>query len=129
MTIPALALQALTALGIRRPEGFDGTFNTFNLLSPADRTRVTNYSVSFVRANPEMFTTEEANVASRFDPVAGPQDTSFDIEEFFSEVGDNAEELIIDPVVNVGRTTGAVLNILPLVAVGIGAFLLWKNFK
>jgi len=129
MTIPNLALQALTALGIPRPAGFDGTFNTFGLLSPADRTRVTNYSVAFVRANPEMFSESETAVAVRFDPIAGPQDTSFDLGEFFSEVGENAEDLIVDPVVNIGRTAGATLNALPLIALAVGAYLLWKNIK
>jgi len=122
VTIPNLALQAVRALGIDAPAGFNGTFSTFHLLAPNDRIRVTNYSTAYVRANPEQFTSSEYTVAVRFAPVSEMVSDSFDYRDFFRETGSNAVELIGAPLVNIGQTASKLALVAPLVLIVLAGF-------
>lgn len=127
MTIPQLALQAVTALGIEKPAGFDGTFATFHLLKPSDRIKVTNYSRDFVKAHPDLFESATVAVAVQFDSISENEiDDGFDWGDFVSEVGNNADDLILTPVVNVGKTVSFLAYLAPL-AIILGLYLFAKG--
>lgn len=127
MTIPQASLQALTALGIAKPSGFDGTFSTFGLLAPEDRISVTRWVRNYVVDNPTLFTTQEVTVANTFGDVGEQIDESFDVSLFWEEVGANAQNLVVTPIQNVGNATGVVLNLVPLLLLGAVAYFLFAN--
>lgn len=126
-TVPQASIAALESLGIDQPAGFDGTFATFHLLSPQDRISVTRWVKNYVTQNPVLFTPETVAVAEQFGDVADLDDASFDYDLFWTEVGNNASDLVIKPVQNIGATSGLLLNALPVILIAAAAYFLFVN--
>ena len=126
-TVPQASLAALEALGIDQPAGFDGTFNTFGLLSAQDRISVTRWVKNYISSNPTQFTTAEVAVADSFGDVSDMVDASFDTDLFWNEVENNANNLVVTPVQNLGNVAGIALNAIPFVLLAAAAYFLFVN--
>lgn len=118
MTIPQASLLAVQSLGISKPAGFDGTFATFGTLGAEDRIAVTRWVRNYVADNPTLFTPQEVTVANTFDDVGDQIDEGFDYDLFWSEVGQNAQNLVVTPIQGIGQASGLLLNLLPLLLIG-----------
>lgn len=127
MTIPQASVAALEALGIDQPAGFDGTFATFGLLSPQDRISVTRWVKNYVSSNPALFTSAEVTVANSFGDVSDMVDASFDTDLFWNEVENNANNLVVTPVQNLGNAAGIALNAIPFILLAAAAYFLFVN--
>lgn len=127
MTIPQASLLAVQSLGISKPAGFDGTFATFGTLGAEDRIAVTRWVRNYVADNPALFTSQEVTVANTFEDVGEQIDESFDYDLFWSEVGANAQALVVTPIEGIGQASGVILNLLPLLLIAGAVYFLTVN--
>ena len=127
MTITQASLLAVQSLGISKPAGFDGTFATFGTLGAEDRIAVTRWVRNYVADNPALFTSQEVTVANTFEDVGEQIDESFDYDLFWSEVGANAQALVVTPIEGIGQASGVILNLLPLLLIAGAVYFLTVN--
>lgn len=132
MTIAETSVLAVSALGIPKPAGFDGSFASFGALQPNDRIRVTNWVSAYVRDHPEKFTPAQVNVADGPDGTGWVAEEMTDestldtVDEFFREMGNEGISLVGDPLVSIGKASSVILSLVPLILVG---FLVWQVYK
>lgn len=130
MSIQQAAILVGRQIGL--PSSFDGSVESINELSDEDKISLTGGLGAYIRANPSEFTVQQASVANSMPTTFGQlNDTSFSIGDFLAATATNADDLILKPLVNVGQSASAVATWLPIIAIGIGAYLLftWTRAK
>lgn len=129
MNIQQAALLVGRQIGL--PSSFDGSVAAINALDDEHRLALTAGLGAYIRANPSDFTSQQVSVANGM-PVGFQQnDSSFDVSDFLVAVADNADELIVKPLENIGASASAVAKAAPLILILVGAFLLitWTRAK
>lgn len=108
------------------PNDFDGSVTAINSLSPDLELALTAGIGAEIRANPSNYTAQQQSVAAVMLGLSGAPlaDASFSISDFVDAAASNGKELILGPLVNIGKSASAVANALPLIAIVFGALYL-----
>lgn len=134
MTIPELRIKGNTELGINKSP-FDGSVASYASLSDAEKIKLTNWMSAYIAGHPSEFTPQQVNVAD------GPDGQGFTIEQveeygfweqavdFTEAVGDEAVDLIVEPLSDIGKSISYLTNLVVPVALVVGYILLSKKLK
>lgn len=127
MTIQQTAILVGRQNGL--PSSFDGSVGEINALPEDQKVDLTAGIGAYIRANGTEFTDQQLAVARSMPTDFGLQDSSFSVGDFLAATADNAENLIVDPLVNIGQSASLVARWVPLVAIVIGGYLLYTWTK
>lgn len=121
-----VSIQQTAVIVARRlggyPVDFDGSPASINDLDTDAKLALTAGIGAEIRANPNDYTDAQVGTAVSMTGLSGSPlaYAGFSISDFVSETINNAEDLVIKPLVNVGKSASFVANALPLIAIGLG---------
>lgn len=128
MTIQQAAIAVGRQIGLS-PD-FDGSTAAINALDPDVQIQFTSALGAYIRANQDQFTAGQVTTANTMPSSYGAlTDSSFSVGDFLAQTANNADQLVLQPLVNIGNSTTAVANALPLIAIIVGAVLLYSFTK
>ena len=122
MTIAETARQIGIGQGL--PLSFGGTSAEINALDPNQKIALTNGILTYIRNNPAQFSEAQVYTANHSftksgDPLA---DASFSAGDFIVEFGNNANDLVVKPLVTLGQNVSSTANLLatlvPVIIIG-----------
>lgn len=116
------------------PQTFDGSVAAYRELTQAQQTALTAQLINYIVNNPGQFTPAQVTTANaekgRINSL-GTVDASFDWQEFFTALGDEAVNVVGTPLQNVGQGVSNLVSFLgkatPFIVIG-GALLVGYLF-
>lgn len=131
----ALSIQQASILVGRQiglPSDFGGSVEEINSLDSDTQLNFTAALGAYIRANQDQFSAGQVATANAMPSSFGQlTDSSFSVGDFLTEVESNAYDLVVAPVVDLGKDASTVAKWLPVLAIGIGLYLVftWTKAK